>query len=211
MPKRNALKQYGANQFYHVYNRGVAKMDIFREDNDYVYMLSLFKKYLTSEPQVDTKGRQLPNYSDRVELVAFCLMPNHYHLLFLMLSDDGLAELMRSVMTAYSMYFNRKYKRVGGLFESRFLASRVTSDEYLWHVSRYIHLNPRDIAKGYKHYAYSSINYYRGDWFADWLHEENLVDSKDERQEYQMFVQDGAQLHDIYHRLRYELANTDDS
>ena len=181
-------------------------MDIFREEIDYNYLLSLFKMYLSKEP-VQRHGRVLANYSEQVDLVAYCLMTNHYHLLVYLKEGDGLQKLMQSVMTAYSMYFNRKYKRVGGLFESRFLASRITSDVYLWHVSRYIHLNPTDIKQDYMTYPYSSMGYFTGEKHAEWLHPEWLVETQDDRRRYRESLADDEDWHELYHRLRHELAN----
>lgn len=209
MPKRNAVKMYGADQYYHVYNRGVNKSAIFVEDIDRVFFLSLFKRHLTPGEEVLVKGRVIPNYAEQIELVAYCLMRNHFHLLVYLKEADGLEKLMRSVMTAYSMYFNYKYNRSGGLFEGRFLASRITSDAYLWHVSRYIHLNPLDAGFDYREYPYSSLDYYLGYKEADWLHPERLVATSMERQQYGELVAEGVDWHELYHKINHELANAD--
>ena len=151
----------------------------------------------------------MPNYAHQIELTAYCLMKNHFHLLVYLHEADGLEKLMRSVMTTYSMYFNRKYHRSGGLFEGRFLASRVSSDAYLWHVSRYIHLNPVDIHQDYMNYAYSSVGYFVGNKCAKWLHPERLVHTVGERTQYRDFLDHGVEWHKLYHQIRHELANAD--
>lgn len=207
MPKRNAIKEYGEDEYYQVYNRGVAKMEIFRDIADYEYMLSLFKKYLSSKTEYDKQGRLIPNYREDVDLVAYCLMGNHFHMLIYLKDVDGLHSFMRSVLTSYSMYFNRKYRRVGGLFESRFLASRVTNEAYLWHVSRYIHLNPLDIGKSHATYPFSSVRYFAGEAVAEWIHPEVLVETAAERSAYMRSLRDNIDYHKLYHRLRSELAN----
>ncbi len=208
MPARNVIKQYGEREYYHVYNRGVNKQNIFLEADDYWYFLSLMKRHLSPEISTDKYGRKVPDYSDKIELSAFCLMPNHYHMLVYLHEPDGLALMMRSVMTAYVMYFNKKYKRVGGLFQGVFLASLITSDYYLWHVSRYIHLNPIDIGEDFTSYPYSSIDYYKGDKQAKWLHEERLVETSKERDDYIRFVADYKEMRADLNHLKKILAST---
>lgn len=205
MPKRNAIKQYGEGELYHLYNRGVAKMDIFREEADYEYLKCLFEKYLSHKSARDSNYRILPNYADDIELVAYCLMPNHYHLLIYLKKEAGIEKLMRSTMTAYSMYFNKKYKRVGGLFESRFLASRISNDTYWQHISRYIHLNPIDLQVDYLAYSHSSIEYYITDKCADWLHPERICDKDGSK--YKRFLQEYESVHNMYKQIKHELAH----
>jgi len=162
MPSRYLEKIYGAESFYHVFNRGVAKRKIFVDDSDYNYFLYLLKRYLGKELLTDAKNRPIPNYSHDMELVAYCLMPNHFHMLLYQETQDVIEKFFRSIGTAYSMYFNKKYKRVGSLFQDRYKAVHIDDDPYLTHISRYIHLNPLDIGKDYKKYGYSSLQY--------WLH-----------------------------------------
>lgn len=206
MPVRNSVKTYGSDQYYHVYNRGANKQDIFLEDTDYFYFLSLFKRHLGKDDVIDKSGRVIRKYYDQIELTAFCLMPNHFHLLVFLKEPEGLVHLMRSVIVAYSMYFNKKYGRVGGLFQGVFLASRIDSDFYLWHVSRYIHLNPLDIGKDFRTYPYSSIDYFAGNKNAQWLSPGRLVDSTKERQDYQEFVADYQEMHRDMKHLKKLLA-----
>ena len=77
-----------------------------------------------------------------VDIGAYCLMPNHFHLLIREKSDDGITMFMKKIMTGYSMYINKKYERTGTLFEGRFKAEHVFDDEYLKYLFSYIHLNP---------------------------------------------------------------------
>ena len=188
MPTKNIVKVYGADQYYHVYNRGVAKTNIFLDRHDYEHMLGLFKRHLLVKPTFDKERRKRPNYYNDVEVIAYCLMPNHYHLLLYLRKAEGAEKLLRSVMTAYSMYFNKRHKRVGSLFQNHFLASRISSEEYLQHVTRYIHLNPEGIGQSYDSYPYSSYAYYMGNKSAEWVHEERLVETADERRKYADFV-----------------------
>ena len=206
MPTRNRVKNYGEDQYYHVYNRGVNKENIFQEEDDFAYFLSLFKRYLSPSDAVDKYGRATNSYNDEVELVAYCLMKNHYHLLFYLKEPDGLVHLMRSVMTAYTMYYNKKYQRSGGLYQGNFLAATITTDIYLWHVSRYIHLNPVGVGKNFRSYPYSSIGYFAGEKHAKWLKSERLVKTAQEREEYMKFVSDYETMHKELDHLKHVLA-----
>jgi REP element-mobilizing transposase RayT len=207
MPKRNSVKSYGVDHYYHIYNRGVNKQDIFLEPEDRFYFLSLLKRHLSSSSETDSHNRSFVKYDEEVELVAFCLMPNHFHLLCYLKEPDGLVHLMRSVLTSYTMYFNKKYHRTGGLYEGVFLASRITNDGYLWHVSRYIHLNPLDIKQDFRTFPYSSIDYFVGNKRADWLHTEKLVETQTERDQYLEFVADNETMHEDMKLLKNILAS----
>ena len=170
MPSKYIEKQYAGNSFYHVFNRGVEKRNIFMDEYDFKYFIELFERYLGPEEQKDTKYRLLPNYSDSIELLAYCLMPNHFHLLLYQRDDRSMQQFMRSLSTSYSMYFNKKYKRVGSLIQDRYKAVRIDEDSYLTHISRYIHLNPLDINRGYLSYPYSSVRQWTGKLYdPSWL------------------------------------------
>lgn len=207
MPKRNSVKVYGAPHYYHLYNRGVDRQNIFGDPEDYFFFLSLFKRHLSDTPDTDSSGRVYADFSNEVELVAFCLMPNHFHLLVFLKEPQGIVHLTRSVMTAYTMYFNKKYKRSGGLYEGAFLASPINSDVYLWHVSRYIHQNPRDLGYDYRKYPYSSMQYYSGRLQADWLSIQRLVETDKDRKEYLQFVADYQTMNAELDHLKQILAS----
>lgn len=205
MPGRNINKLYLEHSFYHVYSRGVNKDLIFKDDEDYTVFLNLFKRYLSDIPRKDFKGREYPWMQKQVELLAFCLMPNHIHLLIYQIEQDGLTNLLKSILTTYGMYFNKKYKRVGPLFQSRFRASMITSDSYLQHISRYIHLNP----KHYKEWEYySSLPYYLGIKSAEWCKPQKIMELFDDSSSvYEKFVADYETNKKILDKIKYELAN----
>lgn len=208
MPTKNVVKNYGENQYYHIYNRGVDKMDIFREESDYTFFLYLLKRYLSPGETKDTKGRLLPNYAESVDLIAYCLMPNHFHALVFLKQRDGLERLMRSLMTSYSRYFNRKYRRVGPLFQSRFLASLIAADAYFWHISRYIHLNPIDIGADWRTYPFSSIGYFIGARKAKWINPQQIIEPTPRgRSEYAQFVADYQDMRATLSAIKHDLAN----
>jgi putative transposase len=206
MPKRNSIKIYGAEQYYHLYNRGANKQIIFHEPSDYYYFLSLFKRHLSAEQVFDRSGRPFNKYNDQVELVAYCLMPNHFHVLCYLKDPAGINNLMRSAMTAYTMYFNKKYNRSGTLCEGVFLASRITNDAYLWHITRYIHLNPMDLGVEYADYPYSSLPYFTGDYRASWVAAHRLVTTDKDQMEYVEFVADYKTMHNDMKLLKNLLA-----
>lgn len=142
--------KFVTNSYYHVYNRGVEKRDIFMEENDYLrFIHDLYEFNDTSPANPNNRrivgGTTSNNNKERdqlVEIICFCLMPNHFHLILRQLKEDGITQFMKKLGTGYAMYFNKKYERVGSLFQGRFKSILVGSDEYLVHLSRYIHLNP---------------------------------------------------------------------
>lgn len=183
MPHKHTVKTYVKNGYYHIYNRGVEKRIIFQDNDDYTTFLYLLKYYLSPEFQTlklphETiesykliRPRPLVNLSEEVNLIAYCLMPNHFHLLINQITIDGMTKLMRRLSTTYVMYFNKKYERVGPLFQGKYKASRIKEDSYLLHLSRYIHLNPEELLtrSDLVSYPYSSYPYYLGLKKATWI------------------------------------------
>src|SRR4030042_3368719 len=141
MPYRKT--KFYENGFYHVYNRGVEKRMIFLDEEDYQTFVSILKSYLSRPSPLEWTSRIRNHHLfDEITLNAYCLMPNHFHLLVQQKLPSSITNFMRRTLTTYSMYFNEKYSRVGSLFQSRFKAKEVESDEYILHLSRYIHRNP---------------------------------------------------------------------
>lgn len=203
MPGKNTIRYYMNDSFYHVYNRGVNKNRVFKDDEDYRVYLNLLKRYLSEEPQIHPKNGIYPSFYKQVELLAFCLMPNHYHLLLYQKQDGGVKELLRSLGTSYGMYFNKKYKRVGPVFQGRFRAVLVQNDIYLQHISRYIHLNP----KSYAHWEYSSYNYYIGDKRAQWIKPGRILELFNSHNEYKKFLENYVDYKNTLDDLEHELAD----
>lgn len=172
MPGKNLLRQDVEHSYYHVYNRGVNKQAIYLDEQDYVVFLGLLKRYLDAEPQKDKSGRLYPWLAEEVELLAYCLMPNHFHLFIYQVAPGRLMQLLKGVCTSYTMYFNRKYKRVGPLFQNNYRAVLVDNDSYLQHISRYIHLNP----KNYRQWEFSSLAYYVGKRTAAWVRPQRVLE-----------------------------------
>ena len=172
MPSRNVVKMYDIDSYYHVYNRGVDKRDIFIDDQDYAVFLELFKRYLGEKPGVDSRGREFVSLSSGVEVVVFCLMSNHFHLLLFQIESDTVTKILRAVCSSYVPYFNKKYKCTGALFQNCFKAVKIDNHDYLQYLTRYIHRNPHN----YKDWEWSSLDYWIGNRSTDWVHPQRLND-----------------------------------
>ncbi|MGH7195649.1 MAG: transposase [Candidatus Saccharimonadales bacterium] len=205
MPGKNIIKQYVAESYYHIYSRGVNKLPTFLSEDDYTVFVSLFKRYLSVDNPKNLSRHKYPNYHNQLELLAYALMPNHLHLFVYQSHEFAIREFMRSLLTSYSMYFNKTYKRVGPVFQSRYRASRITDDAYLQHISRYIHLNPRDWQSSNK----TSLDFYTGKRQADWAMPDRILELFDGRQDYLNFVKDYEGQKQILDELKWELANPD--
>lgn len=175
MPAKNVVKYYLPNSIYHIYNRGVEKRKIFLDDQDYKVFLSYLKDYLSPIQQGATlRYRDLTGkYVDEITLLGFCLMPNHYHLLIKQKNKDSIKNFTRSLFTRYSMYFNKRYSRVGSLFQGIYKGTNVINKEHLLYVSKYIHLNPKEFQMNLSR-AYSSYSDYLGITNTKWLNK-NII------------------------------------
>lgn len=165
MPGRSTALVNG--EIYHVYNRGNEKRDIFTQYRDYKRFRQTFYYYQFAGPKprlsISSLNSFQPNPQQKlVEILCFCLMPNHFHLLVKQLKDNGISVFMSQISNSYTKYFNIKYNRVGALLQGAFKSVLVESDEQLVHVSRYIHLNPvvSGICKMPEDYSWSSFNEY---------------------------------------------------
>jgi REP element-mobilizing transposase RayT len=203
MPAKNVIKVQVPDSYYHIYIRGSNKQILFKEDTDYKYFISLFERYFSDEPIVGNHGGTYPCFLNKVEILAYCLMSNHFHILIYQVDIPFLEKFMHSLMTSYGKYFNLKYKRTGPVFESRYKAVCIDRESYLQHISRYIHLNP---AK-WNNYRYSSLDYYRNNNAPNWLNTTKILDLFNSTQDYVNFVTDYKEMHDKLCDLKYQLAN----
>lgn len=212
MPAKNRIKQYEEHSFYHLYNRGVEKRLIFLDQQDFSVYLSYLKTYLepkdipalttilanpnSSSKEKDAASRllRLNNFSDILTLFSFCLMPNHFHFLIKQTEINTIDVFMNSMSTRYSMYFNKKYKRVGPLFQGVYKAVLVSTDEQLFYLTRYIHRNPfKLIPKGQalQGYPYSSYPFYIKNTKLSWLHKKDILALYSQNEDsYKNFVED---------------------
>ncbi len=157
MPAKNAIKLYLENGYYHLYNRGVEKRKIFLDEQDYSVFLSYLKEYLLpknekelqerlSDPSASSKEKdkilkllRMNNFSDEIALLSYCLMPNHFHFFVKQKNPNIIDKFMNSLCTRYTMYFNKKYERVGSLYQGVYKAVLLTTEAQFLHLSRYIH------------------------------------------------------------------------
>lgn len=210
MPAKNIVKTYVKDAHYHVYNRGVDKRIIFLDEQDCVVFLRYLRLYLLPIKELKkeilagrTKARFINlNLSRDVSLLSFALMPNHFHLLLKQNSSDGITKLMKRIATAYVMYFNKKYKRIGPLFQNIYKSCLIDTDPYLLHLSRYIHINPTMIKyQNINFMEFSSYPYYINKRQANWIKTSEILDyfnnSREKKQKgilsYQNFINDYAQ------------------
>ena len=213
MPSRHVVKTYSEDTYYHIYNRGVEKRLIFQDRDDYTKFLYLFKIYLTN-PEILRNEYPLlrsnivdKNLFEEIDLLAFCLMPNHFHLLVYQKQKDSITKLLRQICTAYVIYFNKKFERVGPLFQSKFKAVAVDSDEYLLHLSRYIHLNPTGRGAPLDEFEWSSYLYYLGKRQSNWLKTDTIVNYFNKSKKgfsYKSFVEDYRDEEDLSPDLTLE-------
>lgn len=217
MPAKNALKTYVENSFYHIYNRGVDRGRIFQDEQDYAVFLSYLKTYLLPKdekqlqellscPATSYKERErilrllrLNNFTDEITFIAYCLMPNHFHFLVKQRSKTAIDKFMRSFCTRYTMFYNKKYKRVGPLYQAVYKAVLVDSEEQLLYLTSYIHRNPLPEKPVSKEKIFhflcsqpSSLSDYLGQEKSSWLHPEEVLSyfSKNNRRlSYQSFIE----------------------
>ena len=143
MPYRNT--NLSIDGYYHLYNRGNSKQIIFKDDKDCEFFQKLLKILNTDKRKaLRNITESIQNHDDEkiVSIGAYCLMPNHFHILIKQEVDGGISLFMKKILTAYVMYFNKKYSRSGGLFEGRFKSKHINNDNYLKYLFAYIHLNP---------------------------------------------------------------------
>ncbi len=199
------------NQIYHVLNRGVASQPIFLNKKDYQRALETVFYYQNedlplsystflklSQPKREETLKKLKGKGNfLIEIIAFCLMPNHFHLLLKQVQDNGISIFMSNLSNSYTRYFNISHKRIGPLFQGKFKAIRIETEEQLLHGSRYIHLNPYTsyvikTLKELETYPYSSFAEYLNPQKTDHCQKEIILDSFKSSLDYKRFVFDQA-------------------
>ncbi len=176
---------FGPGEFYHIYNRGTEKRDVFMSQEDYNRFVKLLYIANQLNPiELKNQGQTLaeitvpPTIKPLVNIAAYCLMPNHFHILLCELENGGISKFMQKIATGYTMYFNKRWERNGVLFQGKFKATHAKDDRYLSYLISYIHLNPVKLieptwketgienkkrAEEYlENYQYSSYQDYRG-------------------------------------------------
>ncbi|MFH2136929.1 MAG: transposase [Candidatus Omnitrophota bacterium] len=141
-------------EVHHVFSRSIAGYEIFREDLEYNRMKDLLWYYSTEKPSIrfsdfleiknkENIRKKIKVSNDKiVDVLAFCFMPTHIHVVLKQLKEEGISIFMSRILNSYTRYFNVKTKRKGPLWESRFKNVAVQNDEQWHHLTRYLHLNP---------------------------------------------------------------------
>lgn len=221
MPYRHLV--FANNEIYHILNRGVAQAPIFLAKKEYERFLLLLAYYRFTKPlnsfshfyRLNTTDKT--QYMDKlqkenpkgVEILAYCLMPNHFHLLIKQKYEGGITHLLSNMQNGYVRFFNLRHHRIGPLFQSMFKAIRIESDEQLLHTSRYIHLNPVTsflIAKdSLSAFPWSSYSHYLE------KNPSNIVDTVQilalggGRNKYERFVLDQVEYQQQLHKIKHLL------
>jgi len=147
------------DEVYHVFSRSIADFRIFNKESEYLRTKNLMRYYQLENMKLkfshflELKRVDAHNFNDYfasfdwrgkelVQIIAYCIMPTHLHLVLKQLIDGGISTFMRKILNSYACYFNARYNRKGPLWESRFKNVLIKSDEQLLHVTRYVHLNP---------------------------------------------------------------------
>src|SRR3989344_2147647 len=146
-------EEFAPDEWYHCYTRSIDKQTVFETERDYERFLQAL--YMCNGSRTIRRSRMykpshdhllsLPRGRPLVAVGAYCLMPNHFHLLLREISDRGISTFMQKVGTSFSMYFNIKRQHVGNVFIKPFRSKHIDDEQYLRHVAQYIHLNPVEL------------------------------------------------------------------
>lgn len=215
MPGRSTPLVVG--EFYHIFNRGNEKQNIFLQPRDYKRFKQTFYyyQYKGPKPKFSNFAKSKLNTSSQlgskiVDIVCYCLMPNHFHLLVRQLSDNGISNFMSKLSNSYTKYVNTKYHRVGVLFQGTFKSVIIETDEQLIHLSRYIHLNPivSGLTKKLGDYPWSSYEEFINST-NNFCEPKVVLDLFSTNEKYQEFVKDqidyGTTLEIIKHQTIEEI------
>ena len=205
-----------------MFNRGIAGQPIFYSVYDYQRFLNLIDYYRFSSPslrfsfykrlQIEAKQRYLEEMKktkpELVSIFAYCLMPNHYHLLIREVENNGIRKFIANLQNSYAKYFNKKKKRSGSLFQEMFRIVRIENDEQFVHAARYIHLNPatsfiiKDAGELDK-YPWSSYPSYLGNTQDEFIKQSLLLNFYKSKEGLKLFTLDQVDYQRKIHDLEY--------
>lgn len=206
-------------EYYHIFNRGSEKRDIFIQTRDHKRFLQTFYYYQFMGPKPsfskysksDLNSFKPAPEKKLVKVLCYCLMSNHFHFLVKQLKNNGVSIFLSQISNSYTKYFNTKYTRVGALLQGAFKAVRIETDEQLIHVSRYIHINPvvSGLVKKPEEYKWSS--------YLEYITQNPFFCSIDEvislfscSQEYQKFVEAQIDYITTLEILKYRTLDIDE-
>jgi putative transposase len=201
------IELFSTGAVYHVYNRGIEKRDIFLDDGDYRRFIKGLIEFNEAgeRPKISLCNIPTPVLSDSpcVDLIAYSLMPNHFHLMLKQLTAGGISSFMQRVGLGYTNYFNKRYERAGRLFEGPYKIKRMENAIQKRHLSRYVHLNPLELvgfdykrraipwerAKRFlEDYRWSSYRHYAGVELQEFVRPEEALKGVGGKEEYEDFL-----------------------
>jgi len=197
MPSRKVILATG--ETYHIFNRSLRQVPIFTNKREFSLFLMTTRYYLQVNPPAKFsiyRGQRDKYEVDLtktlVKIVAYCLMPNHFHFILTQLKDKGIKTFIHRLTCSYSHYFNIKHDQKGSVFESKFKAVRVENQEQLVHLSRYIHLNPVTdfLVEDPEEYYHSSYKIYLKKINSDFVDPSDVLTDYKSTETYKKFVLD---------------------
>lgn len=209
MPYRNTPLING--EYYHVFNKGIAGMPLFLNKSYYKRFIKSMLYYQVEGPKpkysIFAPTTNILDYDKKIiEIICFCLMPNHYHFLLKQIKDGGVSEFLRKLANSYAKYYNVRQSRNGSVFQGEFKAVLMENNEQLIHVSRYIHLNPlvAGLVDDLDNYQWSSYREYL-DQDSTICSKSMILDQFKSIQDYKQFILNqaeyGRELEIIKHHL----------
>jgi len=202
-------------KYYHIFNRGVDKRDVFIDGGDYLrFLMSMrdFNNNSTSQTrdyilrknqarvkELSSRYRELSSFSSfidslpkLVEIICYCLNPNHYHLLLKQLADNGIEKFMHKLGSGYTNFFNAKYQRSGSLFQGTFKAVKIESNEHLLWVSAYVNANAQihGLTKDASNYKWCSYPEYLGLSPKNFCHKDMIIEQFKDKENFKSFMND---------------------
>lgn len=199
-------------EYYHIFNRGVAKMQIFNNLYDYKRFAKTMIYYSIEGPKpkfsIFSPTTTILDIKKKiVEIICYCLMPNHFHFLLRQIREGGITEFVSKLSNSYTKYLNIKNNRVGPLLQGDFKAVHVDNNEQLLHLSRYINLNPLVgyVTRDLDFYRWSSYPEYVGNVGNEICNKKIILDQFKSKEHYKQFVLDqedyGKRLEMVKHQL----------
>ncbi|PIP28298.1 MAG: hypothetical protein COX29_01860 [Candidatus Moranbacteria bacterium CG23_combo_of_CG06-09_8_20_14_all_35_22] len=202
--------EFANEEYYHIFNRGVDKRNIFIDTRDYErFLLAMdllndendglmigWRDYKKSNPKSSLKDFLKLGFRKReplIEIIAYCLNPNHYHFILKQEKDKGIEKFMHKIGVSHSKYFNKKNKRSGSLFQGKFKAVHIDSNEYLLYLSAYV--NKNNFIHGYNKndsWTYSSLPDYLGKRDEKLCNKEIILGQFKDANEYKEFLDRNA-------------------